>query len=167
MGKFEVEAVRVYREPTQVPCNGCPFRRKAMQGWLGEGSPESFIDCINRDDPLPCHQTIDYEDPYWKTKWEHQVEGKMCAGALVLTANMLKTPRDRAFPRMGKDKETVFASAQEFVRYHREAPVQSWDDRDQNDESKWLQKVFADAAKEAGQPYIENKPKRPTRRKKG
>lgn len=33
-----------------------------MPGWLGAGSPESFLDCMQRDEPLPCHQTIDYDD---------------------------------------------------------------------------------------------------------
>lgn len=142
-----------YRAPVTKPCSACPFRRKAMPGWLGSGSPESFIDCINRDDILPCHQTIDYGDPDWKSKWVAQEEGSTCAGALIMTANMLKLPRAPGFPTLPEDRETVFARPEEFVRHHREADVQSWDDRDQSDEAKYLQFVFARAAKEAGKPF--------------
>ena len=149
-----------YVAPTKVPCNDCPFRRKSMPGWLGAGSPESFVQCINTDGPLPCHQTIDYEDPRWKEKWAAQEGGSMCAGALILTANMLKSPRDRDFPRMPKDTQVVFPTAMEFVRHHREARTQSWDDDEQSDESKWLRKVFRDAAKAAGQPLKEGPSKK-------
>lgn len=152
-----------YAKPTKVPCNDCPFRRRSMPGWLGAGSPESFIHCINTDDPLPCHQTIDYEDPNWKEKWVEEQQGSMCAGALILMANMQKLPRDRGFPRLPQDKETVFATAQEFVCYHREARGQSWDDDDQSDESKWLRKVFRDATKAARQPLKEGSCKKSRR----
>lgn len=124
-----------------------------MPGWLGAGSPESFIDCINRDDVLPCHSSIDYADPLWKEKWAAQTIGKTCAGALIMTANMCKVPRDRAFPRMSSNKKTVFSTPMEFVRHHREAFAQSWDDDDQSDETKYLQKLFVRAAKESGEPF--------------
>lgn len=145
--------VKDYREPTKVPCNDCPFRRKAMPGWLGSGSPESFIDCINRDDILPCHQTIDYGDPLWKEKWITQATGNACAGALIMTANMCKRPRDPAFPTMEPDEEAVFATPMEFVRYHRDAPVHSWDDKDQQPQVRELHKVFEAAAKREGKPF--------------
>lgn len=149
-----------YLEPVPKPCNDCPFRLKAMPGWLGAGAPESFIDCINRDEPLPCHQTVDYEDPDWKEKWMAQQTGKMCAGALILAANTGKMPRDRSFPRMEPDDTAVFASPIDFVRYHREARVHSWDDEDQSDETKFLRGVFADAAKRTGKPFNEPKKRR-------
>lgn len=142
-----------YRPPVVKPCSDCPFRRKAIAGWLGGGSPESFIDCINHDELLPCHQTIDYADRAWKEKWVAQSTGSVCAGALVMTANMLKSPRDPAFPTMPRDKNAVFATALEFVRHHREAIAQSWDDDEQSDESKRLKGLFERAAAEAGEPF--------------
>ena len=123
-----------------------------MPGWLGASSPEGFIDCINRDDLLPCHQTIDYADPSWKKKWIDQAIGKACAGALIMSANMCKTPRDPSFPTMPRDRIAVFASPMEFIRHHRESLAQSWDDNDQSDEAKYLKKLFIRAAKEQGQP---------------
>jgi hypothetical protein len=154
--KFEVLKVvepGPYRTPVAKPCSDCPFRRKSMPGWLGAGSPESFIQCINTDDILPCHQTIDYEDRNWKEKWAAQTTGNVCAGALIMMANMCKHPRDPAFPSMPRDRETVFATPLEFVRHHREALAQSWDDAEQSDEAKYLQKLFVRHAKESGQPF--------------
>jgi hypothetical protein len=158
--------VNDYRPPVPKPCSDCPFRRKSMPGWLGAGSPESFVQCINTDDILPCHQTVDYEDPAWKEKWVAQTEGNTCAGALIMTANMCKTPRDPNFPRMPRNRETVFATPMEFVRHHREALAQSWDDADQSDESKYLQTVFERAAANEGKPFPKkSKAKKRTKRR--
>lgn len=97
-----------------------------MPGWLGEATPESFIIEISMERPLPCHQTIDYEDQDWLEKWNAGSIGSTCAGALIMSANMSKLPRDRAFPRMEKDKTAVFPSHQAFLDYHNNAPVKSW-----------------------------------------
>ncbi len=145
-----------YVEPVKAPCNACPFRRKSMPGWLGHGSPESFIDCMQRDEPLPCHQTIDYDDPHWLAKWMQQKNtGKMCAGALVFMANKIQRPHTPGFPTMAKDPVNVFTNSVEFVRHHREAPVHSWDDDDQNDGAKLHRMLIAQAAKSAGKPIVE------------
>lgn len=84
--------------------------------------------------PLPCHQTMDYDDPEWLDKWNAQSTGSMCAGALIMSANMSKLPRDRAFPRMEQDKTAVFPTHQAFLDYHNSAEVKSWamdDEREQ------------------------------------
>jgi hypothetical protein len=162
--KLDIVHVQAYRPPVAKPCSDCPFRRKSMPGWLGSSSPEGFIQCINTDDILPCHQTINYEDPDWKEKWIAQASGSTCAGARIMAANMCKHPRDPEFPTMPKDKEAVFASPLEFVRHHREGLAQSWDDAEQSDEAKYLQGLFERHAKENGQP-IKNAKKTPRRRR--
>ena len=149
-----------YREPTKVPCNACPFRRRSMAGWLGAGSPESFIDCINRDDLLPCHQTIDYDDPAWKEKWIAQKTGNACAGALIMSANMCKRPRDPAFPRMEPNPIGVFETPLEFVRHHREALVHSWNEDDQEPQVIELRKIIERQARKEGKPFKRAKPGR-------
>jgi hypothetical protein len=98
-----------------------------MPGWLGEASPESFIVEISMERPLPCHQTIDYEDPAWLEKWNAGSVGNMCAGALILSANMCKRPRDQAFPKTAQDKKTVFETHQAFLDHHNNAQVKSWE----------------------------------------
>jgi hypothetical protein len=115
------------------PCNDCPFRRGSAAGWLGSGTPESFVNGATADyDPsgeLPCHQTIDYSDPEWR---ETQLpEAAACVGALQFCENNMKTPRDpeRAAIRaeVGTNPD-VFDWAREFIDYHRGAEWQSWED---------------------------------------
>jgi hypothetical protein len=149
-----------YRSPVKQPCNDCPFRRASMPGWLGAGSPESFLDCLQRDEPLPCHQTVDYEDPLWAEKWSAQEVGSMCAGALVFMANKMQRPRSREFPTMPPDKVVVFANSVEFVRHHREAAVRSWEDVDQNEGAQLQRELVKRAAENAGSPIVDYKNKR-------
>lgn len=145
-------------EPTLKPCSDCPFRRKAMPGWLGGGSPESFIDCMQRDEPLPCHQTIDYDDEHWLAKWMLQRNtGKMCAGALVFMANKLQKSHVPGFPTMPKDPANVFSNSVEFVRHHREAGTHSWDDDEQNEGAQLHRELIKRAAEHAGQPIVDYK----------
>lgn len=145
-----------YRDPVAKPCSDCPFRRKSIPGWLGRSSPEGFLDCMQRNEPLPCHQTIDYEDPDWLVKWTEQGDdtGSMCAGALIFLANKLQR---HPFKKLPKDTELVFANSLEFVRHHRESPVRSWDDKDMTSAEYMHRKVIADAAEKMGQPIIDFK----------
>ena len=119
--------VTTYRKPAKAPCSDCPFRRKAMPGWLGAANPQSFITAISMEQPLPCHQTIDYTNPDWKVQWEAQKVGNICAGALIMSANMCKLPRDRSFPRLERDVLRVFKLPQEFIDYHENAELRSWE----------------------------------------
>lgn len=151
---------QTYRPPTKQPCSDCPFRRKAMPGWLGAGSPESFLDCMQRDEPLPCHQTIDYDDPRWLEKWSAQEDGSICAGALIFMANKMQRPRSREFPTMPSDKDAVFSNSLEFVRHHREASVHSWDDGAQTEGAQLQRDLIQRAAKTAGQPIVDFKNKK-------
>lgn len=147
-----------YVESAAKPCSDCPFRRNAMPGWLGESSPEGFLDCIQRDEPLPCHQTINYEDPDWLVKWSRQRNtGRMCAGSLIFMANKAQRPHDPTFPTMPADKATVFANSVEFVRHHREAAVHSWDDATMSDGAQLQRELIRRAAVHMGQPIVDLK----------
>lgn len=144
-----------YRPPTPKPCSDCPFRRASMPGWLGAGSPESFLDCLQRDEPLPCHQTINYDDPRWLEEWTAQQGGSMCGGALIFSANKLQRPRTRGFPTLSPDRVAVFSDSLEFVRHHREAPVRSWDDDDQEEGAQLQRELVRRAAEAAGRPIVD------------
>jgi len=156
-----------YRPPTGQPCSDCPFRRRSMPGWLGAGSPESFIDCMQRDEPLPCHQTIDYGDPSWLEKWSAQEGGAMCAGALIFLANKMQRPRARGFPTLPPDKASVFANSIEFVRHHREAAVHSWDEGDQSEGARLQQNLIGRAAEKLGEPIVDFRNRRERGRGQG
>ncbi len=168
--KFDVLHVTQYRPPVGKPCSDCPFRRKAMPGWLGGSAPEGFIDCMQRDEPLPCHQTIDYDDPHWLVKWMGQGGdvGNVCAGSLIFMANKIQRPHDPNFPTMKPDHETVFSNSVEFVRYHREAAVHSWDEDEQNDGAQLHRRLIQNAATQMGQPIVDykNRKTKPKRKKK-
>ena len=121
-------AAMPYRSPCgSSPCGVCPFRRASMPGWLGKATPESFIIEISMERPLPCHPTIDYEDPEWLHKWNRQETGRICAGSLVMAANMSKLPRNPKFPRLPVDRKIVFSTPLEFLEHHNKAPVKSWE----------------------------------------
>ncbi len=109
-------------------CSACPFCRVAIAGWLGRAEPEGFIVSILREEPLPCHPTINYETKTWEARWRAGKIGEMCRGALTLQANIGKQPRNNAIPVVGPDTKLVFASAQEFINHHRSSRVRSWED---------------------------------------
>lgn len=110
------------------PCNDCPFRRVALQGWLGSASPEEFGYGVGETE-LPCHKTIDYDDERWR---ETQLpDAALCAGALILTKNMSKVPMNprlaAAVEKVKRDTETVFAWVFEFIQHHRSGDFKSWE----------------------------------------
>lgn len=98
-----------------------------MPGWLGAASPASFIVEISMERPLPCHPTIDYENPRWLSLWQAQRTGAICAGSLIMSANMGKIPREPSFPRLPADREIVFATHQQFIDHHNNAKIRSWE----------------------------------------
>ncbi len=105
------------KDPCKRPCKACPYRRKSLAGWLGSDTPEGFAATTMADVPMPCHSTIDYEDPDWK---ETQLpKARHCRGALVLFANTCKISRDPERPRVEPDHEEVFSNAAEFIEHHK------------------------------------------------
>ena len=112
------------------PCKACPFRRASMPGYLGSSSPERFALAILCESPLPCHETIDYNDRRWLRKWLDGKTGKLCAGALTLSRNMGKMPRGRGVPRFEPDRENVFGSLVQFITHHRSSSIVSWDENE-------------------------------------
>lgn len=159
-----------YRPACKTPCNACPFRRKAMPGWLGRGTPQSFIIEISLEQPLPCHLTIDYEDKSWLAKWQNQRIGMVCAGSLIMGANMAKLPRDPQFPRMKPDHDLVFSSPHEFIAFHENASVRSWESSDSyevrgKDDRRTIDLGHASGPVLASTPMAGREARTPTRRK--
>lgn len=127
-------------ETMKEPCSQCPYRRKSMPGYLGQATPEEFMQSTMLDYPMPCHKTIDYNDQHWKDKWENLVlddelkvgkagcdtKEKHCAGAAIFFTNIAKLSRDAARPRMAADRELVFDHPQQFIDHHYSSGVGSW-----------------------------------------
>jgi hypothetical protein len=72
-------------------------------------------------------KTATVADPAWLEKWNAGSVGNTCAGVLILSANMCKRSRDRAFPTMEQDKKTVFETHKTFLDHHNNAQVKSWE----------------------------------------
>lgn len=106
------------KPPTGTPCDRCPFRKTSWPGYLGADTPDGFLETTMRDEPMPCHKTIDYECDDWADQLTNG-KARHCSGALIFFANIIKSSRDPKRPRLPKDKETVFATPMEFLAYHK------------------------------------------------
>ncbi len=103
------------RHDLKKPCNECPFRRKSIPGWMGDATPEEFIEATMADAAMPCHMTVDYEDPNWPSM--NQPETSYCYGALVFFRNTCKKSRDKERP-IAEPSKDVFAHRMEFLNHH-------------------------------------------------
>jgi len=108
------------------PCNDCPWRRKSMPGWLGDDTPEHFLNTAMADIDMPCHQTVNYERPDWETQLGPRGTALSCAGQAIFFANILKVSRDRKRRQLKPNKTLVFASPEEFLKHHNKYRAQ-WD----------------------------------------
>ena len=121
------------------PCKACPFRRASLAGWLGDASPEEFIESALLDDLMPCHSTVDYEEKNWK---KNMMTAKSvvqhCAGARIMYKNQCKRskhPEYMRLERLGKIKEVapskdVFTFREEFLKHHK-GPVRCAEAREE------------------------------------
>lgn len=115
------------RSTPKKKCRECPFRKTSAQGWLGSNDPVTFVHNVERG--LPCHITVDYEADDWEIEQEH---APVCRGSLELMANAGMRPVDdelRALVEATPKADDVFNWPFEFVQYHNEASVRSWEMR--------------------------------------
>lgn len=76
-------------KPCKTQCAQCPFRKKALPGWLGDYYPRSVNEAAWKNMPFFCHPTINYNDRDWKKK--ALKSGQLCLGILVY-ANRMHAP---------------------------------------------------------------------------
>lgn len=95
-------------------CGACPWRRTSIAGYLGADTPEGFLATSEAEVRMPCHVTVDYEDPNWE---ENQEYAPQCAGRAAHFANRCKLPRNPALMR-GVPDPNVFTFPQEFLDHH-------------------------------------------------
>lgn len=108
------------------PCAECPFRVGGPAGWMGTATPEAYAADIINDARMPCHMTVDYEDPDWHRRWIDSERGSLCAGALVMMSNIVKRTRDKDRPVVPADRVTVYPTLTAMIDAHRGASVRSW-----------------------------------------
>lgn len=88
------------------PCSDCPWAQTALNGWLGDLTPEEWIQSAHGEAAVECHA----------------LTGVQCAGIAIYRANNYKTPRDPAILRLPRDTKLVFEKRDEFMAHHCKAP---------------------------------------------
>lgn len=98
------------------PCRECPWRRNSLPGYLGASNPLEFLQTSEAETRMPCHLTVDYDDPEWERKQNHAPQ---CAGRAIHFKNRCKNPRNRGLlTEVEADREGVFTFPQEFIDHH-------------------------------------------------
>jgi hypothetical protein len=103
-----------------TPCADCPWLKKSAPGYLGADEPIHFYRAsVVREVPMPCHMTIDYDEPDWQ---ETQLpDADLCAGNLIYLRNFLKRPRRPELQEpydAVKPSPHVFSGPEEFMAHH-------------------------------------------------
>ncbi len=116
------------KKPSGRPCKECPFKRTSMPGYLGASTTQEFFDTTMADAAMPCHTTVDYDNPDWREKLS---DAKFCSGALIFFRNICKLSRDPKRPRLDVNRELVFGTPLEFLSHHAD---RNPNDADEDDE---------------------------------
>lgn len=103
MSITSIEEAKPTTKQHKKPCHDCPWRRKAVKGWLGGVTVNDWLLDAHGEAKIDCHTKL----------------GPQCAGAAIYRANVLKSPRDKTLLVLPEDKENVFASSKEFDDHHR------------------------------------------------
>jgi len=108
------------------PCAECPWGKNSLQGWLGNATPESFVEAIHDEEKMPCHCAVDYTDPDWEEKL---ADKPYCVGHLLATRAACKSPRD-PLHREAIDQVPDFPVLSpwgEFQEHHNNGQLKSWE----------------------------------------
>jgi hypothetical protein len=96
------DEARPAKRQHETPCSDCPWRRKALPGWLGSMTAEEWVAAAHSETRIDCHTLI----------------GAQCAGAATYRANICKRPRDPELLLLNSDRVVVFARPHEFLDHH-------------------------------------------------
>lgn len=99
-------------EPTmaqhRIPCVDCPWRRKAIPGWLGALSAQEWLAEAHGEARIDCHTL---KKAYWpKEQWQ-------CAGAAIFRGHVCKLPKHPLALQLPPNKK-VFRGDSEFLAHH-------------------------------------------------
>lgn len=95
------EAVTADHQHTS-PCSDCPWRRDALNGWLGGTSVGEWRAAAHGETKVFCHT----------------ISNQQCAGIAIYRANVCKTPRDPTLLRLPADRDACFSTPTEFEEHH-------------------------------------------------
>lgn len=98
------EAVRGKTQHTQA-CSDCPWRRDALNGWLGGNAVETFLAIAHSDTRYDCHAIM----------------GAQCAGMAIYRRNTCKRVEPPLLV-LPADHDTIFSNRMEFSAHHAAKP---------------------------------------------
>lgn len=112
-----MSATEEYPPTTATPCSECPWRKKALAGWLGPNTAKEWIRIAHGEGAIACHKTVRKSGD-----WEG---ASQCAGAAAFRANVGKRPRNPNIAS-GPPRDDVFDDNHDFVDYHTDGR-ESWE----------------------------------------
>lgn len=111
-----------YPPPTPKPCNDCPWRRTAVEGWLGPYSAAEWLAIAHGESPIACHKTIINVNEDGVGEWDDPAM-RQCRGAAIFREHVCKSPKHPDIVTGPTDPDNVFVSNAEFMEYHTGTPV--------------------------------------------
>jgi hypothetical protein len=84
------------------PCKDCPWRRKAVRGWLGTEDAQYWLSMAHSDIVCDCHTRSEFQ----------------CAGMAIYRANVCKSAREDMLD-LPPDQKAVFVGPVEFCAHHK------------------------------------------------
>lgn len=104
------------------PCAECPFRVKALRGWIGGHKHPQEIADIAEHRGFPCHTAVNAAVERG-TDFDAAVSAApLCRGSLIVLNNSCTLSRNRAVAeaqkQVGRDHKAFFRTMREFVAYH-------------------------------------------------
>lgn len=105
--------------PLRTPCKECPLRRDSQPGYLGGYTPAMYIEVLHSPASLACHSSKGFHEGVLETQ-------RHCTGVAAFRANVghectflgYPTKAQEAVDLIGPDRETYFATDDEFVEHH-------------------------------------------------
>lgn len=111
-----------------VQCPQCPFRKTALNGWLGSYTPSTVFESIWKGQPFFCHTKVNYASDKWAERAAKG--GKLCLGGLVFAGKMgapdseVTDSEVLAARRANRDRKDVECMGPvEFAKHHREGAL--------------------------------------------
>lgn len=128
------------------PCEGCPFRRNAAPGWLGDYKAEEIVQMARRGENFLCHVhveknrgygddiplnrldeledddggPVDADDELPFEIWA-DVYGQQCAGFMIFMRKLCKLPSNPAYAKASRAIDTeqdILFPPDVFVDHH-------------------------------------------------
>jgi hypothetical protein len=101
-------------------CKSCPWRKGSLKGYLGEDTPKDFWRTTLSQSQMPCHESVNYEDPNWRDSLDDETTPH-CAGALQALKTSASIPRDAEHAEAVKAVEVEpdhLDPFSEFLKHH-------------------------------------------------